>query len=181
MRAWWLVLLGVVLLGCGSRTAPPPAGRAQVTVHWPARTRVVPNAAESLVVAVHGAGDAAWRFVLNRPADGTPSLLTIDALPGQTIALVGPTGAGKSTIINLLTRFYEHDEGELTIDGVPVKAISKSSLRKAQWKLALSGNTSMLIFLGKIYLGQRNEISFASSEPEVRALLERWETSTRKK
>ncbi len=87
MRAWWLVLLGVVLLGCGSRTAPPPAGRAQVTVHWPARTRVVPNAAESLVVAVHGAGDAAWRFVLNRPADGTPSLLTIDALPVGTLTV----------------------------------------------------------------------------------------------
>ena len=57
--------------------------------------------------------------------------ITIDAQPGQTIALVGPTGAGKSTIINLLTRFYEHDEGELTIDGVPVKSLSKSSLRKS--------------------------------------------------
>lgn len=55
----------------------------------------------------------------------------IDAQPGQTIALVGPTGAGKSTLINLLTRFYEYDEGELTIDGVPVKSISKSSLRKS--------------------------------------------------
>ena len=57
--------------------------------------------------------------------------ISIDAQPGQTIALVGPTGAGKSTIINLLTRFYEHDEGELTIDGTPVKSISKSSLRKS--------------------------------------------------
>jgi ATP-binding cassette subfamily B protein len=56
--------------------------------------------------------------------------ITIDALPGQTIALVGPTGAGKSTIINLLTRFYEHDEGALTIDGIPVKTISKASLRR---------------------------------------------------
>ena len=56
--------------------------------------------------------------------------ITIDAQPGQTIALVGPTGAGKSTLINLLTRFYEHDEGELTIDGIPVKQISKSSLRR---------------------------------------------------
>ncbi|MBL9131552.1 MAG: ABC transporter ATP-binding protein, partial [Verrucomicrobiaceae bacterium] len=56
--------------------------------------------------------------------------ITIEALPGQTIALVGPTGAGKSTIINLLTRFYEHDEGALTIDGTPVKSISKSSLRR---------------------------------------------------
>jgi ATP-binding cassette subfamily B protein/subfamily B ATP-binding cassette protein MsbA len=56
--------------------------------------------------------------------------ITIDAQPGQTIALVGPTGAGKSTLINLLTRFYEHDEGSLTIDGTPVKSISKSSLRR---------------------------------------------------
>lgn len=56
--------------------------------------------------------------------------ITIDAQPGQTIALVGPTGAGKSTLINLLTRFYEHDEGELTIDGTPVKKISKASLRR---------------------------------------------------
>ena len=56
--------------------------------------------------------------------------ITIEALPGQSIALVGPTGAGKSTLINLLTRFYEHDEGTLTIDGTPVKDISKSSLRR---------------------------------------------------
>jgi ATP-binding cassette subfamily B protein/subfamily B ATP-binding cassette protein MsbA len=56
--------------------------------------------------------------------------ICIDALPGQTIALVGTTGAGKSTIINLLTRFYEHDEGSLTIDGQEVKKISKSSLRQ---------------------------------------------------
>ena len=55
--------------------------------------------------------------------------IQIEARPGQTIALVGPTGAGKSTIINLLTRFYEHDEGSLTIDGIPVRDIRKSSLR----------------------------------------------------
>jgi ATP-binding cassette subfamily B protein/subfamily B ATP-binding cassette protein MsbA len=56
--------------------------------------------------------------------------INIDAKPGQTIALVGPTGAGKSTIINLLTRFYEHDEGSLTIDGIAVRDIAKNSLRK---------------------------------------------------
>jgi ATP-binding cassette, subfamily B, bacterial len=56
--------------------------------------------------------------------------ISIDAKPGETIALVGTTGAGKSTIINLLTRFYEHDEGSLTIDGTPVREIAKSSLRK---------------------------------------------------
>ncbi|MFM7604790.1 MAG: ABC transporter transmembrane domain-containing protein [Prosthecobacter sp.] len=56
--------------------------------------------------------------------------ITIDAQPGQTIALVGPTGAGKSTLINLLTRFYEYDEGTLTIDDTQVKSISKASLRR---------------------------------------------------
>jgi ATP-binding cassette, subfamily B, bacterial len=56
--------------------------------------------------------------------------INIDARPGQTIALVGATGAGKSTIINLLTRFYEHDQGKLTIDGIPVRDIAKNSLRR---------------------------------------------------
>jgi ATP-binding cassette, subfamily B, bacterial len=56
--------------------------------------------------------------------------ITIDAAPGKTIALVGQTGAGKSTIINLLTRFYEHDEGSLTIDGKEVRSLTKNSLRQ---------------------------------------------------
>ncbi len=57
--------------------------------------------------------------------------ISIEALPGQTIALVGPTGAGKSTLINLLTRFYEHDSGTLTLDGVSVKDLQKSWLRRS--------------------------------------------------
>lgn len=56
--------------------------------------------------------------------------ITLEALPGQTIALVGPTGAGKTTLINLLTRFYEYDEGIITIDGTPVHDLQKSSLRR---------------------------------------------------
>ncbi len=56
--------------------------------------------------------------------------ITLDAPPGATIALVGPTGAGKSTVINLLTRFYEYDQGLLTLDGTPVNQIKKSSLRR---------------------------------------------------
>ena len=55
----------------------------------------------------------------------------LEAKPGQTVALVGPTGAGKSTVINLLTRFYEHDSGEILIDGVEVKQLDKASLRGA--------------------------------------------------
>jgi ATP-binding cassette subfamily B protein/subfamily B ATP-binding cassette protein MsbA len=56
--------------------------------------------------------------------------ITLEARPGQTIALVGPTGAGKSTLINLLTRFYEYDEGVITIDGIPVHELNKASLRR---------------------------------------------------
>jgi len=53
----------------------------------------------------------------------------LEAKPGQTIALVGPTGAGKSTLINLLTRFYEYDGGQILLDGVPVHELNKGWLR----------------------------------------------------
>jgi len=57
--------------------------------------------------------------------------IRLEAKPGQTIALVGPTGAGKSTLINLLTRFYEYDEGVITIDGAPVHELNKAWLRSS--------------------------------------------------
>ena len=49
--------------------------------------------------------------------------------PGQKVAIVGPTGAGKTTIINLLMRFYEVDSGRITIDGIPVDRMSRTQLR----------------------------------------------------
>jgi len=55
--------------------------------------------------------------------------LTLEVLPGQTIALVGPTGAGKSTILNLLTRFYEADQGVIELDGIDISRLSKEWLR----------------------------------------------------
>lgn len=63
---------------------------------------------------------------------GTPILKNINlyAKPGQTIALVGPTGAGKTTIINLLTRFYDIQKGTISIDGKNIFDIKRSSLRK---------------------------------------------------
>jgi len=53
------------------------------------------------------------------------------ARPGQTIAFVGPTGAGKTTIINLLTRFYDIDSGTITIDGHDIYKTTRNSLRSA--------------------------------------------------
>lgn len=55
--------------------------------------------------------------------------VSLEAKAGQTIALAGTTGAGKSTIVNLLCRFYEYDQGSLSIDGQELKALSKNSLR----------------------------------------------------
>jgi len=55
--------------------------------------------------------------------------VTLEALPGQTVALVGSTGAGKTTVLSLLARFYELDSGEITIDGISTANLAKSSLR----------------------------------------------------
>jgi ATP-binding cassette subfamily B protein len=56
--------------------------------------------------------------------------MTLEAKAGQNIALVGPTGAGKTTIINLLTRFYEVNGGSISIDGRDIREISKDDLRQ---------------------------------------------------
>ena len=55
--------------------------------------------------------------------------LSIDARPGQTVAIVGPTGAGKTTIINLLMRFYDVNEGEIFVDGNEIRDMTRDSLR----------------------------------------------------
>ncbi len=55
--------------------------------------------------------------------------LGFDAMPGETVALVGATGAGKSTVLNLLTRFYEPTGGRILLDGAPLADISKEWLR----------------------------------------------------
>jgi ATP-binding cassette subfamily B protein len=62
---------------------------------------------------------------------GVPILknMTLEAKPGQIFALVGPTGAGKTTIINLLTRFYEINTGRISIDGQDIRQVRKDDLR----------------------------------------------------
>ena len=55
--------------------------------------------------------------------------VNIEAKPGQVVALVGPTGAGKTTVLSLLARFYETTEGRITMDGIDLATLSKASLR----------------------------------------------------
>ena len=57
--------------------------------------------------------------------------LSLHAGPGQTVAIVGPTGAGKTTIINLLMRFYDVNSGTITVDGNQINKITRDSLRRA--------------------------------------------------
>lgn len=56
--------------------------------------------------------------------------MNIDVLPGQTVAIVGPTGAGKTTLINLLMRFYELNGGRITVDGFDSREMSRNELRQ---------------------------------------------------
>ena len=78
-------------------------------------------------------GDVRFENVSFSYDDERPTLknITLHAAPGQTVALVGPTGAGKSTLVNLLTRFYEYGSGEIEIDGRPLTEIPRAHLRSA--------------------------------------------------
>ena len=57
--------------------------------------------------------------------------LTLNVKPGQRVAIVGPTGAGKTTIINLLMRFYDTDSGQITVEGCDIRKLKRRSLREA--------------------------------------------------
>ena len=57
--------------------------------------------------------------------------ISFEALKGKTVAIVGPTGSGKTTIINLLMRFYDVDSGCISVDGDDIRTVTRSSLRKS--------------------------------------------------
>jgi ABC-type multidrug transport system fused ATPase/permease subunit len=77
-------------------------------------------------------GDVRFERVVFSYDPNEPVLRGIDlhATPGDTVAIVGPTGAGKSTIINLLNRFYEADSGAILVDGIDVRTVTQDSLRR---------------------------------------------------
>ena len=84
------------------------------------------------VTLAHTRGHIALRDVSFRYVADTPLIehLDLDVAPGQTVAIVGPTGAGKTTLVNLLLRFYELDGGAILIDGVDARQMSRSDLRR---------------------------------------------------
>jgi ATP-binding cassette subfamily B protein len=70
--------------------------------------------------------NVSFRYNANQPLIDDLSLV---AEPGHTIAIVGPTGAGKTTLVNLIMRFYELDAGRITLDGVDIKTMRRDDLR----------------------------------------------------
>ncbi|MHA6616758.1 ABC transporter ATP-binding protein [Pseudonocardia sp. DLS-67] len=70
--------------------------------------------------------DVSFRYEPDQPLIEHLSLV---AEPGQTIAIVGPTGAGKTTLVNLIMRFYELDSGRITLDGADIAALARGTLR----------------------------------------------------
>jgi ATP-binding cassette subfamily B protein len=85
-------------------------------------------AAQPLLVGKVEFHDVSFRYEADRPLIEHLSL-TVE--PGHTVAIVGPTGAGKTTLVNLLMRFYELDSGRITIDGREIAAMPRDELRNA--------------------------------------------------
>ena len=76
-------------------------------------------------------GEVAFEHVSFRYDEDRPLItdLSLVARPGQTVAIVGPTGAGKTTLVNLVMRFYDIDAGRITLDGVDITAMPRAALR----------------------------------------------------
>tara|TARA_B110000908_G_scaffold94486_1_gene111988 strand:- start:1458 stop:3347 length:1890 start_codon:yes stop_codon:yes gene_type:complete len=118
----------------------------------------------------------------------TPTTLkniSFTAKSGETIALVGTTGAGKSTLVNLLTRFYEYDEGSITIDGKELNTINKTSLRNSiayvtQDAFLFNGTVRENMILGKRDATDAElwvALEAANAAPYVRALNNQLDTN----
>ena len=108
------------------RAGVRPARRARGAPAAGPRTDARPTARPSAGAAASSSQHVNFAY---RP--GTPVIedLSLVAEPGSTVAIVGPTGAGKTTLVNLLMRFYDVDSGRILIDGVDITTMSRQSLR----------------------------------------------------
>ena len=93
-------------------------------------TPILPDAPDAVELP-HGAGAVELEHVKFRYVPDVPLIedMNLKVEPGQRIALVGPTGCGKTTLVNLLMRFYEINGGTLRVDGHPIDTVTRDSLR----------------------------------------------------
>ena len=93
-------------------------------------TPIQPDAPDAVELP-HGAGAVEFEHVKFRYVPDVPLIedMNLKVEPGQRIALVGPTGCGKTTLVNLLMRFYEINGGTLRVDGHPIDTVTRDSLR----------------------------------------------------
>ena len=93
-------------------------------------TPIVPDGPDAVALP-HGAGSVEFDHVRFRYVDDVPLIedMNLKVAPGQRIALVGPTGCGKTTLVNLLMRFYEINGGTLRVDGYSIDNVTRDSLR----------------------------------------------------
>jgi len=99
---------------------------AQSPIQSPASPRALPTTTEGSRLSLQR-----LRFSYpSRPGQQALDNVTLDVAPGETIALVGPSGAGKTTVFQLLLRFYDPQSGQITLDGVPITALSLQDLRQ---------------------------------------------------
>ncbi|WP_309298141.1 ABC transporter ATP-binding protein [Clostridium omnivorum] len=91
----------------------------------------IPDSSDSVVLE-NPRGDVKFEHVDFRYVEDVPLIenMNLDVKQGETIAIVGPTGAGKTTLVNLLMRFYEINSGNISVDGVNINDIKRSELRK---------------------------------------------------
>ena len=90
--------------------------------------------------------------------------LNLKVLPGETVAIVGPTGAGKTTLVNLIMRFYEVNSGRITLDGDDIRSLTRDDLRK-QFGMVLQDTW---LFAGSM----RENIAFGSQNPSDDKVIE---------
>ena len=90
-----------------------------------------PDAADATVIAAPR-GAVQFDHVSFSYKEAVPLIddMSLDVAPGQMIAIVGPTGAGKTTLVNLLMRFYDVDSGAIRVDGVDIRELKRGALRR---------------------------------------------------
>lgn len=105
--------------------------------------------------------DVSFRYAKDQPLI---EHFNLEVAPGQTVAIVGPTGAGKTTLVNLIMRFYEIERGEITLDGINTREITRDDLRR-QFGMVLQDTW---LFSGSI----RENIAFGSTDPTAEKVVE---------